>query len=41
MSCFDAAFESKHEKAMPILDFFREIGITSLQPETFRGAFLA
>lgn len=41
MSCFDPLFSSDHEKALPILDFFREIGITSLQPESFRGAFLA
>lgn len=41
MSCFDAGFASEHTRELPILDFFREIGITSLQPETFRGAFLA
>jgi ABC-type nitrate/sulfonate/bicarbonate transport system substrate-binding protein len=38
--CFDKDFESVAEKSVPILEFFREIGITSLDNERFKSAFL-
>jgi len=41
MSCFDANYVSQSEREMPILDFFTQIGITALKPESFRAAFLA
>jgi ABC-type nitrate/sulfonate/bicarbonate transport system substrate-binding protein len=40
LECFDARFTSEYQKSLPILHFFREIGITSLDDETFRTAFL-
>lgn len=40
LECFDADYTSSYEKALPILDFFRKIGITSLDDETFKTAFL-
>jgi len=41
MECFDEHFDSQHEKSLPILDFFTQIGITELPPEQFKEAFLA
>lgn len=40
LACFDVNYSSSYEKALPILQFFREIGITSLDDETFKTAFL-
>lgn len=40
LECFDATFTSDYEKSLPILQFFREIGITSLDDTTFKTAFL-
>lgn len=40
MSCFDPDFSSSYGKELPILEFFTEIGITSLPPEQFKNAFL-
>ncbi len=40
LPCFDENFESVAEKSVPILEFFREIGITSLDNERFKTAFL-
>lgn len=41
MSCFHADFASVAQKELPILDFFTEIGITSLEQNKFKGAFLS
>ncbi len=40
LECFDATFTSDYEKSLPILQFFREIGITSLDDTTFKTAFV-
>lgn len=40
LECFDGDYSSDYEKSLPILQFFREIGITSLDDETFKTAFL-
>jgi len=40
IECFQEKFVSSSEKALPILDFFREIGITDLEPERLKSAFL-
>jgi len=40
LECFDAKFTSDYERSLPILHFFREIGITSLKDTTFKTAFL-
>ena len=40
LECFDVKYSSNYEKSLPILHFFREIGITSLDDETFKTAFL-
>lgn len=40
MECFDKGFNSEYQKALPILQFFREIGITDLEKERFQTAFL-
>lgn len=39
-TCFRPDFTSDHQEQTPILHFFREIGITDLPEEKFRGAFL-
>lgn len=41
MTCFNADFNSTYAKELPILDFFTEIGITSLDAQQFKTAFLA
>ncbi len=40
LECFDVNYSSNYEKSLPILQFFREIGITDLDDETFKTAFL-
>lgn len=40
LECFDVNYSSDYGKSLPILQFFREIGITSLDDETFKTAFL-
>ena len=40
LTCFDANYSSEYQKSLPILEFFREIGITSLKDEQFKTAFL-
>ncbi|MBN2870117.1 MAG: ABC transporter substrate-binding protein [Campylobacterales bacterium] len=40
IACFDPDFASDHERELPILEFFREIGITDLSAERFKTAFL-
>lgn len=40
LECFDADYSSSYEKSQPILEFFRDIGITSLDDERFTTAFL-
>lgn len=40
LECFDESYSSKYEKSLPILEFFREISITSLNDERFKTAFL-
>lgn len=40
LECFDVNYSSNYEKSLPILEFFRKIGITSLDDETFKTAFL-
>jgi ABC-type nitrate/sulfonate/bicarbonate transport system substrate-binding protein len=40
MPCFSADFDSEFQKSLPILEFFREIGITSLENDRFKTAFL-
>lgn len=39
-TCFRPDFTSDHREELPILHFFREIGITDLAEEKFRTAFL-
>ncbi len=40
MGCFDPDFSSDHAATLPILGFFREIGITALEPQRLKSAFL-
>ncbi len=40
LECFDEGYTSSYEKSLPILEFFREIGITSLDDERFKTAFI-
>jgi len=40
LTCFNAQYSSSYEQSLPILGFFREIGITSLDDERFKTAFL-
>lgn len=40
MECFDLEFTSSYAQELPILEFFREIGITNLDSEQFKTAFL-
>ncbi|MBE0499123.1 MAG: ABC transporter substrate-binding protein [Campylobacterales bacterium] len=40
MGCFDADFASSYARELPILEFFTQIGITDLEPERFKTAFL-
>ncbi|MDD5716833.1 MAG: ABC transporter substrate-binding protein [Sulfuricurvum sp.] len=40
MACFNPIFASHYEKELPILEFFTEIGITNLDVEKFKTAFL-
>lgn len=40
-TCFRPDFQSDSQSELPILNFFREIGITQLAEEDFRQAFLA
>lgn len=40
IACFNAGFRSDYAKELPILEFFTEIGITNLSPETFKTGFL-
>ena len=40
LECFDENYNSNYEQSLPILEFFREIGITSLEDERFKTAFL-
>lgn len=40
IECFDADFQSDFNAELPILEFFREINITSLSDEQFQTAFL-
>ena len=40
LECFNENYSSNYEKSLPILEFFREIGITSLDNERFKTAFL-
>lgn len=41
LNCFDVDFTSNYGQELPILEFFREIGITTLNTEKFKTAFLA
>jgi putative hydroxymethylpyrimidine transport system substrate-binding protein len=41
MPCFNEHFESVADASTPILEFFREIGITNLDSSRFKTAFLA
>jgi len=41
MECFDKDYASEYERSLPILNFFREIGITNLEESRFKTAFLA
>lgn len=40
IECFNPDFTSSYAKELPILEFFREIGITDLDTKTFKTAFL-
>lgn len=40
IDCFQENFESSSAKALPILDFFTEVGITNLDRKEFESAFL-
>ena len=40
IECIDADFKSDFNAELPILEFFREINITSLSDEKFKTAFL-
>lgn len=41
MECFDPEFTSNYAQELPILEFFKEIGITTLDTQQFKTAFLA
>jgi ABC-type nitrate/sulfonate/bicarbonate transport system substrate-binding protein len=41
MECFDTEYASVYQRSLPILNFFREIGITNLEESRFKTAFLA
>ena len=38
--CFNKNFSSSYQKELPILEFFKEIGISQLEEEKFKTAFL-
>lgn len=40
LACFDGYYSSTYQKSLPVLAFFREIGITTLEDERFKTAFL-
>ena len=40
LECFNENYSSNYKKSLPILEFFREIGITTLDNERFKTAFL-
>ena len=40
LKCFDGNYSSNYKKSLPVLEFFREIGITTLENERFKTAFL-
>ncbi len=40
LECFDENYSSNYARSLPILEFFREIGITALDDERFKTAFL-
>jgi ABC-type nitrate/sulfonate/bicarbonate transport system substrate-binding protein len=40
LECFDENYSSNYAQSLPILEFFRKIGITSLDDERFKTAFL-
>lgn len=40
IKCFDPEFSSNYAKELPILEFFTEIGVTSLGKNDFKNAFL-
>ena len=40
LACFDKNYSSNYAQSQPILEFFREIGITTLGDERFKTAFL-
>lgn len=40
LKCFDENYSSNYAQSLPILKFFREIGITTLDDERFKTAFL-
>lgn len=40
IECFNPDFTSSFTKELPILEFFREIGITDLETDAFKTAFL-
>jgi ABC-type nitrate/sulfonate/bicarbonate transport system substrate-binding protein len=40
LECFDDSYSSNYAQSQPILEFFREIGITTLDDERFKTAFL-
>lgn len=40
MTCFNSEFTSNYDHELPILEFFREIGITNLETDVFKTAFL-
>lgn len=41
IECFDSNFNSSYESELPILNFFREIGVTQLTKERFKTSFLS
>jgi len=40
IECFNPDFTSSYIQELPILEFFREIGITDLDTKAFKTAFL-
>ena len=40
LQCFNANYSSNYKKSLPVLEFFRDIGITTLEDERFKTAFL-
>lgn len=40
IDCFDESFSSDHRKELPMLEFFRQLGITDLTQQQFKTAFL-